>query len=289
MDPSLVIFAIEAGVRIGQRVNKVLVEDTHERPLVLPIGNLLASPVASDAHEYFALHSELTEGPGAPYRGYSKADKVKAYQTFRWVGREIGSAGLDPEAVTSEMIDEGRAFVVEIGRFEQFKRGFGAKPALRQLLGTLVEVGIDYFVAHPEALGKASPTRAVLSAFITHLDDVDFAEGASGQILEDVLLAALRTLDANVTLIDDDERLQVLVGGVTKALLEEVESSPSNATLFRRKDFVKRIASSVLRGGASAFSENLGLFLDEGTDANRIVDATLKQVLEGVRGKENLF
>jgi hypothetical protein len=36
--------------------------------------------------------------------------------------------------------------------------------------------------------------------------------------------ASLRTLQDNVTLLDDDRRLQTLVGGVTQSLLEDYEA-----------------------------------------------------------------
>ena len=43
MDPALIIFAIEAGVRLGRELNEVLVDETHERALVLPLGDFQAN------------------------------------------------------------------------------------------------------------------------------------------------------------------------------------------------------------------------------------------------------
>jgi hypothetical protein len=40
MDASLVIFSIQAGVQLGRKLNEVLVDETRERALILPLGNL---------------------------------------------------------------------------------------------------------------------------------------------------------------------------------------------------------------------------------------------------------
>ena len=43
MDPSLIIFAIESAIRIGRKLNDILIDETIERPLVLPVGRLYAN------------------------------------------------------------------------------------------------------------------------------------------------------------------------------------------------------------------------------------------------------
>jgi hypothetical protein len=57
----------------------------------------------------------------------------------------------------------------------------------------------------------------------------------------------------------------------------------------RREDFVRRIGSSILKGGAQAFSQNIDLFLPENSDSRQLVSSTLTQLLKGINGKENLF
>jgi hypothetical protein len=42
MDTSVIILAIQAGVRLGRKLNDVLVDKTRERALILPLGNLMA-------------------------------------------------------------------------------------------------------------------------------------------------------------------------------------------------------------------------------------------------------
>jgi len=282
MDPALIIFAIESAIRIGRKLNEVLVDATLERALVLPLGDIHFDVAKLDADEFFDRDENvhLVE-EGGPYFGLTGAALAQAHATLIVIDERLGGAGGRLTAATET--------VVELQRFEQLKEGFGANPALQRVLGTIVEIGIDYFAANPDALGKDGTGRKILMAFITRLDDVEFAEGSREQIVGDVMLAALHVLDENVTLVDDDARLQVLLGGVTKAVIEEIEAGGSEAEKIRREDFFKRIGRSVLRGGVTAFTENTDLFLPGDSAAKPIVESTLRQTLAGLRGHERLF
>ena len=280
MNAALIMFGIEAGVKLGTKLNDVLVDATVEKPMLLPVGELFGSVTEDDAIEFFDNHSELTTA-GQPYHRYSRADKLKAYKTLKQIDdRVVGSGSVSSEAIQ---------IVSNLQKLQQYKQGFGAKPALQRVVGTLVEIGIDYFVTHPEAIGAKSKERKILQGFVESLDEVNFAEGTRTEIVGDVLVLALDTLQVNASLIMDDARLQALVGGVTNSLLKDIQDAGSIAAMKRREDFVRRIGSSILKGGAQAFSQNIDLFLPEDSDAKPLVSSTLTQLLEGLHGKENLF
>ena len=282
MDPTLIIFAIESAVRLGQKLNNILVDETVERPLILPVGNLYADIAKLDAREFFdrEQNRHLVEERG-PYFNFEGVDLVMAYRSLIAIDERLGgSAGT--------MVD-AKALSASLHQFEQFKKGFGANHPVQRVLGTLVEIGVDYFSVNPDALGKDSSSRRVLESFILRLDDIEFSEETPTDIIGDVLLAALKTLDEHVTLVDDDERLQVLLGGVTKAVVEEVEEALSETEKMRREDLIKRMGSSILRGGIGAFTENTDLFLPDDSTARVLVQSTLQQVLVGIRDRDNLF
>jgi len=279
MDPQLVIFAIESAIRLGIKINEVLLDETSGRALVLPLGSLFGDVNTGKASEYFDHHPELVL-PGGIYAGLTGPQLVDAYKAMVAVNRKFGH-------------DDDAAGAVEVVRrlqaFEQFGKGFGPAHPVRRILGTVVEIGIDYFATHPEALGKDSSARRIVHAFVLRLDDVDFAEGAPVEIAGDVLTAALQALDENVTLLDDDERLHALLRGVTSALIAELEGAGSAEELLSRKNLVQRLGSSILRGAAGAFTENIDLFLPGDGTARALVELTLTQVMQGVRGQPDLF
>jgi hypothetical protein len=280
MNAELIMFGIDAGVRLGQKLNDVLVDETFEKPLLLPVGELFGSVTEDDAIDFFDDHPELT-AVGEPYHGLVRADKLKAYLTLKQIDIQVvGSGSVSPEVIQ---------IVSRLQKFRQYEESFGAKPAVQRVIGTIVEIGIDYFVAHPEAIGMKSSERKILQAFVTSLGDVDFAEGTLDEIVGDMLVAALETLQANTSLLADDVRTQALVGGITNALLADIQAAGSIGAMKRREDFVRRIGSSILRGGAEAFSQNIDLFLPQDSDSKKLVSSTLTHLLDGIKGKEDLF
>ncbi len=283
MNSELIMFGIEAGIKLGQKVNDVLVDATVEKPMLLPVGELFGSVQKDDAVDFFDDHPELTAA-GAPYHNLSKADKLTAFKTLMHLDARTQAFSKEGD-VSADTIE----IVSRLQSFEQYKKGFGSKPALQRLVGTVVEIGVDYFAAHPEAIAAKSGARKVLKAFIESLDEVDFAEGTRSEIISDVLVSALDTVQANPSLISDDARLQALLGGVTSSLVTDINEAGSVGAMKRREAFIRRIGSSILQGGAQAFNENIDLFLPEDAGSKKVVSSTLTHLLAGIKGKEDLF
>lgn len=282
MDPQLVIFAIEAGVKLGRKVYEVLLDATVEKPLVLPVGDLFDDVQKTDAEEFFEKpeNADLVK-PGGPYAQLSSQELVVAYKSLRSIQHRL--------SVPDKHLQDAVEIVRHLNQFELLKQGFGAKPPLQRLLGTVVEIGIDYFAANPQALGRASSARRIVHAFVVTLEGIDLAEGTSTEIVGYILGAALQTLDGNVGLVAHDHRVQVLIGGVAQALIKDVQAATSPGAQVRSAERVQRIASSLWRGGATAFTHNLDLFVAGNGAAKTLVSATLTQVLDGIKEQENLF
>lgn len=282
MDPALVIFAIQAGIKLGRKVNDVLVDQTQARALLLPTGWLGGIDASrTNALEYFRRHRQLTRA-GGPYAGLTDDEKVEAYQTIIAVQRRIDGR---------EEPHDAAEVIIELQRFEQFKEGFGPQSPLKRILGTIVEIGIDYFAANPRLIEGDSPSteRKLLQAFVANLDEIDFAEAASEKIVGDLFRATLTTLSDHPELASDDKRINAIVGGISSSLLGDLDALTSPTAAMTRENLIKRAASSILRGAASAFSENIDLFIPKDSTAKTLVGSTLSQVVKGIEGKEDLF
>jgi hypothetical protein len=280
--PELILFAIDAGVKLGRKVHDVLVDETAERPLLLPLGDLFGNIQESEATQFF-LRPENVHliKEGGPYFGLSPADRLGAYKSILAVHERAGALGQDGRA--------GVEIIEQLQALEQVKKGFGAKHPARRILGTVVEIGIDFFSANPQALGRDSTQRRLISSFLSTLDATDFAEGTRVEIFGDLLSAALRLLGDYGALVEDDLRVQALLGGITKALVEDIDALKSSGAQIRREQFFRRIGSSLLRGGATALSQDLPLFLPGEKSAGLLVQSTLTQVLSGIQDQEDIF
>src|SRR5215510_11014534 len=226
MDPQLVIFAIEAGVKLGRKIYEVLLEATVGKPVVLPVGDLFGDVQQTDAEEFFEKpeNADLTQ-PGGPYAQLSPQELVVAYKSLHAIQHHLN--------VPDKHLQDAVEIVRRLNQFELLKQGFGAKPPLQSLLGTVVEIGIDYFAANPQALGRSSAARRIVQAFVVNLEGIDLAESTSTQIVGHILGAALQTLDGNVGLVAHDQRAQALIGGVTQALIKDVQAATSPGAQVR--------------------------------------------------------
>jgi len=277
------LFAIDAVIKLGRKVNVVIVDETAQRPLLLPLGDLFGSVTEDDAMRFFNTDGRDLIAANGPLNS-CRTNRPKLTEFYRaMLGVEsVQAPAASPAARRAEV-------VARLTALDQFDQSFQANDPARRIFGTLVEIGIDYLTTHPEALGKDSPARRVMVAFVSGLDETRFAEGTGREVLGDLLSAALRTVGPGMALVDDDQRLQVLLGGITDAVAGDLQAAIQGGNELSRQQLFRRIGSSILRGGAAAFSQHISLFLPGDGPAQKLVGQTLTQVLAGLNGKEDLF
>jgi hypothetical protein len=280
MNPAIVIFAIQSAVKLGQKTYDVLVDSTQAKPLLLPVGDLAGSIAEADAIAFFDRpENQRLVKPGGPYAGFDDKALLDAYGTIQKLTEKLN--GSPPDAVE---------IISGLHEFEQQKKEFGPRPAWQRILGTVVEIGVDYFVANPPAMGKNSSAQRIVEAFLIGIQDIPFAEGKPTDIVGETLLAGLKALGDNANLISDDPRVHVLLGGVTASLYDELQGAGGElGELQRREDLFKRITASIIRGGAGAVAQNADLFIRGDKPATVAVRSTLTELLEGVRDQQHLF
>ena len=272
----LVLVAIDAGVKLGKKSLEILVDKTVEGPLLLPLGDI-ADVKENKAVRFFSKkeNRHLVQ-KGGPYHGLKPKELIKPYLT---INKLFDSQG--KETVT---------IVQNIHKYEQYKKGFGSNSAYQRLLGSIVEIGIDYFSANPDSIIKNSKARAIVEAFVSGLDRTDFSEGGLNDIAIDVLQSSLNIFDQNINNLVDDRRLQILLGGVTGALVEDLKSKHLTlAAKDERKLVYKRISESILSGAANSFLSNPELFIKGDKTSRIIFRSVIVDVIKGIENNEDLF
>jgi hypothetical protein len=283
IDPSIVLFAIESGVRLGRKINEVLVDETAQRPLLMPLGDLFGSVTEAEAMHFFAVDQPDLIRPGGSCFAIrdDRPKLVQVYRAMRGVEAELCPA--------SDLSARRKAIVSQLGALDQFDQEFKAGSPTRRILGTLVEIGVDYFTAHPEAMGRDSAAKKIVHAFVSGLQDTEFAEGSGRQILGDLLGSALNAIGEHSNLLTDDRRLTVLLGAVQGAVAEDVRSAVQEENEVARQQLFRRIGTSLIRGTAHAFAGEIALFMPDDDAARHLVQDTLSQVLKGIEGTEDIF
>jgi len=284
IDPNLVLFAVEAGVRLGRKLHEVLVDETAQRPLLLPLGDLFGSVTEAEAMRFFSVDQPDLVRPGGSCHAIrnDRARLIQVYRAMRGVETRIVPPSSDVSA-------RRLTIVAQLSALDQFDRSHQAQAPARRIFGTLMEISIDYFSAHPEALGRDSNARKIVYAFVSGLQDTDFAEGTGRQILGDLLGSALRTLGEHAALIEDDRQLTTMLGAVTGAIAQDLRQAMEEEDEVARHQLFRRIGTSLLRGAADAFAGDIALYLPEDGAARELIQDTLGQLLQGIQGKEDIF
>ena len=275
----IIIFGIQAGVRLYGQARQAYVEKTRERELVIPLPGLGHSPTVTRAFAYFKgniqgkryvaasvrlaeLHEMAKAGAQAFKSNHPAESKeyVDLYEFYR-----LGDAGT--------LVNEKFLLtdIVALNTVAQWRRGETPHPtAIRRIAGTVTEIGIDFFASGP-GLGKLAgntPTKLLLTEVLRTLDHHSFvSEGLEGAI-EKVFIATLDVIQENPAIVSGDPKMQKFVSGVAWGVIEDIQKRidklPENQRLFAADRFgevARSVFRSVVRNSADTVLENPETFL----------------------------
>src|SRR5262245_32338850 len=108
IDPSLVLFAIEAGVRLGRKINEVFVDETAQRPLLMPLGDLFGTVAEAEALRFFSTEQPaLIRAGGACFDIRDDRPKlILFYRAMRGVEAQVLGPASDANTRRKEIIGQ---------------------------------------------------------------------------------------------------------------------------------------------------------------------------------------
>jgi len=259
--PEIIMFGINAGVRLHGQARQAYVEKTRERELLMPLPGLGHSPTITRAFAYFKDNiqgrhfvatsirlAELHEmaKAGAQTFGQNHPAEAKEYVELYSFYR----SGDDGKLVNEKYL---LSEVVALNSVAQWRRGETPHPtALRRIAGTVTEIGIDYFANGPGAgkIAGNTPTHVLLKEVLRTLDDHSFvSQGLEGTI-EKVFIATLDAIEEHPAIVSGDPKIQKFVsgvaGGVVADIQKRIDELPENQRLFAA-DRLSEVARAVFR------------------------------------------
>ena len=226
----IVMWGIRAGIRLAQQGRQAYVEATINRELTLPLPNYNPEVSVGTAEGYFS-------GRGKKHLD-ENARLKELYEISMDVNREL----------TVEQKKEFTEFYVDFKREEEIKSGeitgdelaltkeallslvtvrqWAAKnspfpSAYQRIIGTLIEVGIDYFASSPEAIDGQSASGRAIKGFLQSIDELNFAEERVDQLAKSLFFSTLETLEENPDLLSGDDKIEKLVEEVARGLIRD--------------------------------------------------------------------
>ena len=317
----LILFAIQAALRLGVQARAAYVDATRRRSLILPLPNYQAKSDVYDAVEYF-------KDPGKRHITESKLledlrEQLERTDTITPIVKSLTEEQktdlvvLHSDFATLDFIEEGFEFeepsdgfvpedLVNVLRIRQWRSGNAPHPTLlRRFAGAFIEIGVDYFAHFPGALNKNSRHGKALHVLFTSLDQIkfseDFAEQRIGDLPGRLLIATLETVSENSEFLSGDPKYQELIAVTSNALVKDVaqrikriRESTGGAGNEDREERVKAWAElvfrSVLASGGRFVASNPKEYL--GTDepqeselAVRVGQAVLGLILDQPEGQ----
>lgn len=307
----VILFGIQAGVRLFGAARQSYIDKTREREVTLPLPGIDHAASVGQAQAYFMgdadgrrhladpaaaglrqLHADVMQDRGAfEQDAVRSAEYAQAFVYFRGIDKGLTQDGLAP------------ADILALTTIAQWKKGETPHPtALKRIGGTLVEIGVDYFAEGPgrSKLNGEAPVKRLLREVLGALDDHKFAtEGLDG-VVETAFLAVLDAVATDGTLLVDDPKLQAFAGAVAKGLVVDVrdrlEQLPEEQRLFaggQLRQTAGLVLRSLLRHGARQAIENPEALLSveaeaEGAVISRVGAAVLDTILPGADGRLDL-
>ena len=240
----VVLWGIRSGLKLAEQGRKAYAQATANRALTLPLPNFDADLKIGDAKEYFAGggRNHLQNKPvikdlydrvrGGPLQKEDEQALIRAYIICKW--EDDSQAGLICKAQPEITMEALESWL----RVRQWARGKAQDPsAAQRVIGTLIEVGIDYFAHVPGVIDETSSTGRVLKGFLKSVDGLNFSEARAQEIAKGMFLGVLETLPENVSLLGGDKKTEILVETVSKGLLAVIRDRTKE---LAGKDFSKQ-------------------------------------------------
>ncbi len=272
--PDLILFAIQAALRLGVQARAAYVDATRRRSLILPLPNYQSKSDVYDALEYFRDHgkrhipeSKLLEDLR---NQLEQTDTITQIVKSLTEEQKTDLVVLHSDFATLDFIEKGFEFeetpdgfvpedLINILRIRQWRKGNDPHPTLlRRFAGAFIEIGVDYFAHFPGALNKNSRHGKALHVLFTSLDQIKFSEDFTEQRIGDLpgrlLIATLETVSENSEFLSGDPKYQELIAVTSNALVKDVaqrikmiRESTGGAGNEDREERVKAWAELVFR------------------------------------------
>lgn len=305
----LVIYAIQAAVKLGRKVQNVFEDEVRDRELILPQVPGTTLPSLAEAETFFEGEGRVFVRPPAPESGereglyhviwQKKGSSIAADDRIREAYRRLSKHLLE---------HSGREDVS--GRFrktENYCDGVNALLVVKQwretedpkrhpvqrIAGTVVEIALDYVKADPALFAGNGAGNRITRSFLLSLDEVKFAESQFDDLLLDILRAALDAIRVQAEMTITEDQLALLLGEISGTLADGIKKARENGddaglrTLYTLR---RELLQNVIKTSAQTVSEHTPVFLgDPRNQREQQVSVVLRAVLDNISGNSDLF
>jgi len=294
----IIIFGMEASVRLGRKILEIYQDDMANRDILYPLAESTGSFSFEGALQFFRTRGSLFVEEGAVY-----------HDLWTRIGPD-GDAPLDLQ----DRLKRAAAYVYdtltkaqEQGRFDeetlykgmvashavaQWRKGDPRRSptSLQRIAQTVLEIGLDHVRSDSSFLSGDSKSRRIVRSLLLGLESIDFTEQKVDSIVLDLFRSSMAVFYDNVNVIIEDQRLSLLVREIGSALKAHVDDLDEASQILTAQAFGRDALQGIVEASARVVKENLSLYLGGGDPGEkRFVSAVLKALLDGVQKNPDVF
>lgn len=235
----LVIFSIKAGIRLGLEGRRAYIDHTKQRELVLPLPKVNLAVTKASAFQWFegggVEHVSDPDSPIGRLHHKFKNSDLTAAEEQQYISGYRQRRAIDLAHQTGEPVQLGNGERIDPDAYHalmtirQWQQDDPDNPrTLRRVIGTVIEVAVDYFATGPGVMDPRSRHGRVISGFVEALDGIPFGDvlvqpDAFEQLVGQLLIAGLETISDQPEVIASDPHIQQLVRVATDALAGDID------------------------------------------------------------------
>lgn len=219
----LVLFGIQAAIRLAQAARRAYVQDTAMRGLVIPLPQGLDDPLIHAQQHARAVRNVDRPRYDALFKEADAQSRSADEQTRRrGAGTLLDLFLKDLADGKVEGFDGNGHLRAGLYAVRQWQEGDEIYPhPLQRVGGALVEIAIDYFINVPGALETDTKYGKTVLTFLQALDDADFQEADPDALLVDLFKTAVQTASDHPELFTDNLQRQQIIGSILTGVAKE--------------------------------------------------------------------
>ena len=245
---TIILFAIQATVKIGKAGYKNYIDATRNRDLILPLPEHYNEILPTQAWNFFF-------GADAEGKRFASGDNI--WPELIFFKNRIFDSYTDEDKELLCKLAEQAYNILELERFPDSKpnstinlinfhiisaweEGYSTATAVQRVAGAIIEVGIDYAKLNPGLFDTKTPNGKLLYSLITELDKIKFSENPIDELPALLFIATLETLTANTEAISSDPNIRVLISNSANKVASLVGAKNAVINALEIKESEKR-------------------------------------------------
>ena len=310
---ALVIFGIQAAIKLGDKVQTVFEDETRDRELILPEVEHTDLPNFVNTKAFFEGEGKLfvqepnpMDSPGASSvslglyhslwlrRDETNEIREKLSQAYQ---RILGYSSSDAD-LQRQFKREPKTFYEGTNALfvvKQWRDGTDPKRhPIQRIGGTIIEIALDYVKADPTLFGGTGNGERITRAFLLSLEPLDLAETKADELLLQIFESSLNVLRNQADLIISEDHLALLLKRITVTLsgyVKQAEDSGDADKLRALFTFRREILQEVIKTSAATVAEHSAEFFGATSTSRdrKLLDGVLQAVLGAAQDQSDLF